>query len=329
MKKYGRWILGVLLFLVVVEIVVIAPDSINTSEESTEAEGIDDESISDDSFKQAMQGAHAVGTSEGKKEWELWADEAFDFSSEQDWTLANVKAVFTGDDGVFFTVTGKEGFVEPESKNMKIKGNVITRSSNGYVFRSETVRYTSASRLLTSPGKVRVTGPRDRNGDSLKMSGVGMEANVAVSRMEILDKVKASKAVKDEKVARIRSKRALLSGKRRMASFHGNVVIDMEDMRITGPDAEFVYDKTNKMVESMYVKNGVKVSDALKYATSDNVKVLFEEEKFVFRGAPRVVQNNDELTGEEIVFLNGGKRVKVQKVRARVEEDSMKRGPQQ
>ncbi|MEO0337534.1 MAG: LPS export ABC transporter periplasmic protein LptC, partial [Pseudomonadota bacterium] len=269
-----------------------------------------------------------VGTSEGKKEWELWADEAFDFSSEQDWALSNVKAVFTGEDGVFFTVTGEEGFVEPDSKNMKIKGNVITRSSNGYVFRTETVSYTSFNRILQSPGPVRVTGPRDKNGDSLKMSGIGMETNMATSTMEILDKVKARKAVKGEKVARIRSNRAVMSGKRRMATFHGNVIIDMDDMRITGPDAEFVYDKSNKLVESMYVKNGVKVSDALKYATSENVKVLFKEEKFVFRGAPRVVQNNDELTGEEIVFLNGGKRVKVQKVRARVEEESVKKGPQ-
>jgi LPS export ABC transporter protein LptC len=309
--------------------VVIAPESINQAGDSETQDDGEGESLSDDSFKQAMHGAHAVGTSEGKKEWEIWADEAFDFSSEQDWTLANVKAVFTGEDGVYFTVTGKEGYVEPDSKNMQIKGNVITRSSNGYVFRTETVSYTAASRFLQSPGAVRVTGPRDGNGDSLKMSGVGMEANVATSTVEILDQVKASKAVKEDKVARIRSRRAMLSGKKRMATFHGNVIIDMDDMRITGPDAEFVYDKKNEAVESMYVKNGVKVSDSLKYATSDNVRVLFEEEKFVFRGAPRVVQNSDELTGDQIVFLDGGKRVKVQKVRARVDEESVKKGPKQ
>ena len=64
----------------------------------------------------------------------------------------------------------------------------------------------------------------------------------------------------------------------------------------------------------------MRVSDAVKFATSDNVRVFFEEEKLIFRGAPRVVQNNDELRGEEIVFLQRGDIVKVQKARARVED---------
>ena len=323
MKRYGRWLLGGLLLILVIEIVIVAPEAVNEDQSGVEGEEVESTGPND-LVQQAMQGVHLIETSEGQKEWELWADEALAFKSEQQWTLENVKAIFTGKDGVYFTVTGREGFVEPETKNMKVKGNVITRSSNGYVFKTETVNYTSLSRLLESPGEVEVIGPRDVNGNSLRLAGKGMTADLLESVMDIHENVKATKAVKANQIARIRSQRARMSGKKSSASFHGNVIIDMDDMRITGPDAEFIYDKSNSVIESMYVKNGVRVSDALKYATSDNVKVLFDEEKFVFRGAPRVVQNNDELTGEQIVFLDGGDRVKVQKVRARVEEDSMK-----
>jgi hypothetical protein len=40
----------------------------------------------------------------------------------------------------------------------------------------------------------------------------------------------------------------------------------------------------------------------------------------VFRGQPRLVQNNDELNGEEIIFLEGGKKVKVEKVKVNANE---------
>jgi len=38
-----------------------------------------------------------------------------------------------------------------------------------------------------------------------------------------------------------------------------------------------------------------------------------------------VVQNNDELRGEEIVFLDGGKRVQVQRARAKVDEKRLEK----
>ena len=91
-------------------------------------------------------------------------------------------------------------------------------------------------------------------------------------------------------------------------------------MRITGPEARFNYDPKTDVVKSVYVSGGTRVSDSEKWATSENVNVDFEQNKFVFRGDPRVVQNNDELRGDEIVFLDGGKQVDVRHARAKVDE---------
>jgi lipopolysaccharide export system protein LptA len=55
------------------------------------------------------------------------------------------------------------------------------------------------------------------------------------------------------------------------------------------------------------------------------VKVDFESNRFVFRGNPRVVQNNDELRGDEIVFLDGGKRVQVKSARAKVDQKRLEK----
>ena len=73
------------------------------------------------------------------------------------------------------------------------------------------------------------------------------------------------------------------------------------------------------MLSSVAVKGGVKVSDADKFATSESVNLDLLANKYVFKGSPKIIQNNDELTGEEIVFLEGGKKVKIEKVRAKME----------
>ncbi|MNY67067.1 hypothetical protein D3C86_2045840 [compost metagenome] len=64
----------------------------------------------------------------------------------------------------------------------------------------------------------------------------------------------------------------------------------------------------------------MKVSDMDKYATSDSVNLDLLADKYTFKGKPKVIQNNDELSGEEIIFLDGGKKVKVEKVRAKMEK---------
>lgn len=326
LKRHSKWILLVLLVALIVEVMILAPGTINQNRDDVR-EQLSDDSM-DAEIEQSMGGVHLVETSEGEKEWELWADEALAFKAEQQWTLENVKAVFFGKDGVRFTVTGKEGFVEPKTKNMQVKGDVVTRSSNGYIFRTEKVTYTSHDRSLRGPYDIDMVGPKDKGGRHMSLKGVGMMADLNKSTIDILSNVVAHKAFQKGQKAKIRSRTATFSGKDSRAEFHGNVIIDYDTMRLTGPDAEFDYDNEKGIVKSMYVKNGVRVSDAVKFATSDNVRVLFEEEMFVFKGAPRVVQNNDEIRGEEIVFLNRGETVKVNKVRARVEELDQKKDGQ-
>src|SRR6185312_6536604 len=113
-------------------------------------------------------------TREGGKEWELKADKARSLKSKELLELEVVNAVFFADSGVTFTVTGKTGLVETKTKNLRVEGDVVTRSSNGYTFRSQTMEYDSVARMLSAPGAVDMTGPRDAEGRALHLTGVGM-----------------------------------------------------------------------------------------------------------------------------------------------------------
>ena len=52
---------------------------------------------------------------------------------------------------------------------------------------------------------------------------------------------------------------------------------------------------------------------------------ITSEDKFVFSGRPRLVQDNDELVGDKIIFYKGGKRVQVMKARARVDKKRLEK----
>ncbi len=261
-----------------------------------------------------------IETQEGKKEWELWSGTATSIKDKEIIELDQVKALFFTDSGVTFTVTGERGTVQTKSKDLNVEGDVVVKSSNGYTFKTAEVSYASLSRLISTEERVEMVGPRDIKGHSLRLTGQAMQARLEEGTMEVMREVRAEKAIDDGRRALIRSQRAGFSANDRMAKFMGDVVLDLDSMRITGPEAQFQYDSKRDFVKSVMFTGGARVSDADKWATAQNVRVDFDSNKFVFRGNPRVMQNNDELRGEEIVFLDGGKRVQVQKARAKVDE---------
>jgi LPS export ABC transporter protein LptC/lipopolysaccharide transport protein LptA len=324
MSRYAGYFLAVLVFVLVVQFAVLAPQNVNElrHEETTgPAQAVQTPA----DVEHDVRGAHAIETREGKRDWEMWSESAMTYKSRSQWVLNEVRIKLFGENGVDFTVTGKEGEIERETKNFKVSGHVVTRSSNGYQFMTETVEYNSQTRFLQSPGEVEMMGPRDPNGSRLNLKGEGLSADLSSSLIEIKRAVRAQRRFPPDRFLVIRSDGAQFSGQKRLARFIGNVVMDMDDMRITGPEAEFEYDPKKELVKSISVKGGVKASDTQKWATAQNLKVQFEDDKYIFRGNPRVVQDTDELRGEEIVFLDGGKRVQVQRARAKVDEKTMEK----
>jgi LPS export ABC transporter protein LptC/lipopolysaccharide transport protein LptA len=276
---------------------------------------------------QVVRNAQMVEAKQDQKEIELWADRAVRPKDREEWTLDDVRVKFYATNGVTYTVTGKNGGVTTSTYAMWIKGNVITKSSNGYTFRSESVFYDPKIKRLSSPAKIEMDGPPDANGSRLYLDGEDMVADLTTNQMNVNRKVRARRKVSapkdspggDQKTAQIQSNSAVFSGKSNLALFKGNVIIDVDTMRLTGPEARFSYDPGIQNLDSMVVSGGVKVTDSDKSATSGSVSVYFKDDRYVFKGSPRVVQQQDELIGDEIVFLHGGKQVQVINARAQVD----------
>lgn len=324
-KKIGQIFLFLLLSILVVEIVLLAPEEIGQNNSENEALMEDSLAYQDENIQQLMEGVHVVETKNDEKEWELWAEKATGFRKRGDLSLDIVRTLFFGSGESTFTVTGKKGFVNTDSKNMEVQGDVVTESSNGYFFKAETVFYDSENRKLSSPEDVEVIGPKDSSGKRINIKGKKMEANLENSAISIGKNVRALKPVQDSKLMRIRSERAYMSGSERSIRFSGNVIIDIEGVRATGPDALFKYDEKSDIIKEVLLSGGIRVSDDEKWATSQTVSIYLQEDRFVFNGNPRIMQDNDELRGDQIVFLNGGEQVQVKNARVKVKKEQLER----
>jgi LPS export ABC transporter protein LptC len=329
MSKRNSLILGLLFVILVVELIILAPKEIGSPSETVAPSP---PAASDKASAQIMNGVYSVESKGNGKEWELWAVRALQPKSNQEWTIERVKVKFYASNGVMYTVNGNQGHVVPNDKgvrDIKITGNVVTHASNGYVFKSESIFYDSEKRRLASPSDVEMISPPDKNGGEMVLTGADMLADLTTNEITVNKNVKTRKKIFNrngpERTAQIRSDRAIFSGRSKSAQFFGHVNVNIDAMTVTGPEAKFGYDEGSESLQSVLVNGGIRVTDQDKMATSQSVNVNFKDDRIVFKGAPKVVHNGDELTGDEIIFYDGGHKVQVVNAKAQIDSKTLEK----
>jgi len=319
-----------LLALIMIEILVVFPRHLeknrdgDAAEVLTTAQGLDDPDANDfhdkqDPSKTASQkisGLHLVESKDGQQDWELFADFAEGAQGQSGWNLQNVKVLFFNNGSAEFTVTGQSGAVDSQTKDLHIKGHVVTQSKNGYMLQTEYVEYLSKKREINCPETVKMQGPKDSQGDGLNVTGVGLLAQVELGTILLNKNIHATKLMKEQKMLKIRSEKAQFSGKSREAKFIGDVGIEFDKMTLNGEEAEFRYGAQKDLFDFLNIRGAVRVTDGKRKAIAQNLDMDLLDHQYVFSGNPKLIQDGDELLGEKIIFLDRGKRVKVDKINA-------------
>ena len=323
MRKISQYLIGFLFVLLIVEMVLVSPSDLKDPKSASNPVAMSATGALSGDVEQIMQGVHVIESKNESKEWELWADSAIGFKMQAELALQKVKAHFFSNSGVSFEVLGETGAVATENQSMRVEGGVVTTSSNGYTFKTSSLKYNSVDRSLSSPSKVQVLGPKDKTGRNLSITAGEMAADLDLGVVLIYNDVKARKTVRVDKKMQVSSDKAQLSGHDSSVRFTGNVIIDLDGVRIIGPDALFKYNSENDQLTSIDLEGGVRVSDFNKWATSEKLSIDLAKNEFVFDGRPRVVQDEDELRGDRIIFIDGGKKVKVQNAKIKVSKESL------
>ncbi len=314
LNKYSVLIFFVIAFICL-EILIISPTVLEKpTEEHLEYEKLQAlaQSKKTASVEQKGVGIHIVENSDEQKGWELFADEASGTSDAQ-WVLKKVKVQFFAKDDSSFRVAGDVGEIDGASRDMIIRGNVTTTSSNGYSFKTDSLRYSAKEKQMTSTDVVEMNGPPDKNGSGLNLTGRGLLVDVTQNKMNILNEVEASKTI-DKKNFDLKSNAAEFSNRNHEALFSGKVRMKLGPSFVEAPKAYFKYSQATKSLESILLNKGVKLVETDKRAFSDELEIDLVEDKMTLRGQPKVQQGSDEIRGGEIVFLEGGRKVKINQV---------------
>jgi LPS export ABC transporter protein LptC/lipopolysaccharide transport protein LptA len=319
MRNIRLILLSIFLILLFTEIWIGFPISLETpNEDLMPAENtVVDNAISSGKH---MEGVHYVESRSGARDWEMFAKSAEGSESTGDWRLNEVKVQFYNSEKIEFTVSGKTGVIDSKTRDLRIGGGVKLESKNGYRFQTDSVEYNAKSRLIQSPNDVKMVGSSEAGQKGIEINGKALEVSVDEETMRILSGVTATKFLENNRQLQVKSQSVVISSKNKSIRFLKDVAIEMDTMKIEGPEADFQYINSDNFLQNVKVLGGVKVSDMAKYATSEVVNFDPAQNKFIFSGHPRVVQDNDEITGEEIVFIDGGKREQVNKMKANVDK---------
>jgi LPS export ABC transporter protein LptC len=140
--------------------------------------------VSEDGANMRMEKIRLVEDKHGRKTWELEAKSIQQYQDENIMLLQEVKVTFYGKDGRSFVLSGNEGKVYQNSKNIELKGNVVLNSSDGYWLKTQSVVYQHQAKKATSSDPVEI------NGEEIRLEGKGMEVDMEAQTFKILHQVK-------------------------------------------------------------------------------------------------------------------------------------------
>ena len=118
--------------------------------------------------------------------WEIVADTARYQKTDNLVFLEKLTIKLVTKDGRVFTMTGDQGKLNTESRDMEIEGNVNIVSDNGDRFKTDHLRYLNAGKLIQTEGSVMIENK------SLRLSGVGMNLYLEEKRIALLSQVRAN-----------------------------------------------------------------------------------------------------------------------------------------
>ncbi len=125
-----------------------------------------------------------VEDKQGQKTWELEAESVNQYQEQNILVLEDVKLTFYAKEGRIIYLTGKQGKVYQDSKNVDLTGDVVLTSSDGYQLKTHSASYDHSEKVVRSPDLVEI------DGEQIQLTGKGMLVNVEAKTFKILSQVK-------------------------------------------------------------------------------------------------------------------------------------------
>jgi LPS export ABC transporter protein LptC len=120
----------------------------------------------------------------GQKTWELEAKSVQQYQDQNIMVLEDVKVTFYAKEGRTFFLTGKQGKVHQDSKDVDLVGDVVLTSNDGYELKTHSIAYRHLEKIVSTSDPVEIQG------EQIRLTGKGMMVNIENKTFKILSEVK-------------------------------------------------------------------------------------------------------------------------------------------
>jgi len=124
------------------------------------------------------------GIRDNRREWELTADSATQLKDRAVMVLKNVKLTYYTEQGLSYTLNGRQGSYSAEMGDITVEGGV-TVLSQGYTMLTDSLTYSPKLRTVNTKARIRLSSPR------MDVTGVGMIIETDTENIRVLKDVRA------------------------------------------------------------------------------------------------------------------------------------------
>lgn len=125
-------------------------------------------------------------SSEGKKNWTLWASYAAMYNDQSLVDAKTVRIEFFDKEGKrFSTLLAKTGRVHQRTNDLEARGNVVVTTESGIRMETDSLRWKNGTQKIVSDGFVKVTRQHD------VVTGYGFESDPSLDHFRLTRQVRA------------------------------------------------------------------------------------------------------------------------------------------
>jgi len=272
--------------------------------------------------EQSIKGVYLVDSQKDDTNWELWAESGLSSSASSSWRFNNVKVNFYTKDKKVYKVMSEIGLIDLKEKTMTFEGEILIESPNGYFMKAETLSYNFKDKVIFTDDPVAIDSHRGAVNEPLKFSSESMKLQLQDSKI-FLDKINSTKTIKKNKLIKIKSDKAVLSGNSYRVEYKKNVKLKGLGFNISSDRIKLYISKKRKQINNLTAIGNVLVTSGDRIGQSGLAKVDFKDEVIEMLRSPSLKQGKDVLYGERIIFYNKTKSVAVKKARAKVDKNKL------
>jgi len=176
--------IAILIVLILVSGIVLVSLWVNLRERKASQAVEKSPAVSTEGADMRLEKVRFVEDKHGEKTWELEAKSVRQYQDQNMMVLEDVKVTFYEKEGRTFFLTGNQGKVHQDSKNMELEGDVVLTSNDGYRLKTHSVSYRNSEKVVSTSDPVEIEG------EQIQLTGKGMLVKIEDKTFRILSQVK-------------------------------------------------------------------------------------------------------------------------------------------